>query len=84
MAIKGFAALLVYCVVFSVCFMILYPLYLDDGRVPESHLTAVGEGRGNKASHVLNAVEQRQVLGLYEDSQSLTSEKESPLAPQPR
>ena len=69
------AALLAYCLLFSVSFVVLYPRYFEEKQVPWVVERDEGVGRLNKASHVLNAVEQRQVLGLYEDSQS---QKNSP------
>ena len=76
------AALLGYCVLFSIFFVVLYPRYLEEKKVPwsvEPFDRDEGNGRLNKAAHVLNAVEQRQVLGLYEDSQS---QRDSPHEPQ--
>ena len=82
MAKKTLAAFLGYCLLFSVLFVLLYHLYLDERRVVvEPVFEQAGDGvavRPNKATHVPNAVEQRQVLGLYEDSQS--SRRDSPLA----
>ena len=75
MGLKTLVALVLYCLLFSVCFAVLYPLLLDDRRVVEPVMAEVGDGRAGKAAHVPNAVEQRQVLGLYEDSQS---QNESP------
>ena len=75
---RTLGALLVYCLLFSISFVILYPIYYDSEQrlVPE---TAAGRdegiGRRGKPAHVANAVEQRQVLGLYEDSQSFSSER---------
>lgn len=71
---KTLAALVVYCLLFIVAFAIIYPLYsLENKGVPwadDDPRTREGFGRLNKAGHVLNTVEQRQVLGLYDDSQS--------------
>lgn len=87
MAKKTLAVFLIYALLFSTVFVLLYPLLADDGRVPEPVLEQVGHGgmgRPSKPVHVANAVEQRQVLGLYEDSQSLSSHRDSPLAFQPQ
>lgn len=79
---KTLAALLVYCLLFSIVFVIFYPLYFEEKRVPWGDEPGGTEDSAeriawrNKAAHILNAVEQRQVLGLYEDSQSLTSPDE--------
>lgn len=79
---KTVAALLVYCILFSITFTILYPIYADDKNI---EIVSLGEprennipARPNKAAHVLNVVEQRQVLGLYEDSKSLSSQQAEP------
>ena len=84
---KALAVLIVYCLLFSILFVVLYPLYYEEKTpVPwEGKPDAAGEGRGgkaerNKAAHVVNAVEQRQVLGLYDDSQS----QESPSTRSPK
>lgn len=79
-SMKTFAALLLYCLLFSVIFVILYPIYFDAERRVSGPL---GEelGRRGGPAHVLSAVEHRQVLGVYEDSQSL-SQKSSPNQPQ--
>lgn len=79
---KTLAALVVYCLLFSIAFVIIYPLYSaekkgvpwEDGLPPTSKRI----GKLNKAGHVLNVVEQRQVLGIYDDSQSLSSQRSSP------
>ena len=78
---KTLAALLVYCMLFSVLFVILYPIYFDtERRVPGPLDENLGR-RGGPA-HVLSAVEHRQVLGLYEDSQSLSQKSSPPPEPQ--
>lgn len=85
MAKKTLATLLIYCVLFSVAFIIIYPLFFEGNDITPI-LEPVGIGgeggrekvrggggmeRINKAIvHQPNAVEQRQVLGLYDDSQS--------------
>lgn len=75
---RSFVALLIYCLVFSFIFVTLYPLYFEDKVPREIELNTFG-GR-NKAAHVANAVDQRQVLSLYEDSESPSS-KYSPDKP---
>ena len=83
MAKKTLVAFVIYALIFSTAFVVFYPLLVDDGRVTGPVLQQVrhGEvGRANKAVHVPNTVEQRQVLGLYEDSQSLSPHRDSPLA----
>lgn len=79
---KTLAALLVYCLLFIVAFVIMYPLYsMEKKGVPwadHDPRTSEGFGRLNKAGHVLNTVEQRQVLGVYEDSQSQSSPDDPP------
>lgn len=79
---KTLAALVVYCLLFTVAFVTIYPLYSAKKKgVPwtdELPPTSERIGKLNKAGHVLNVVEQRQVLGIYEDSQSLSSQRSSP------
>lgn len=76
LSMKTLVALLVYCLLFSVLFVVFYPIYFDAERRGPGPLDETLERR-NSPAHVLNAVEHRQVLGLYEDSQSL-SQKSSP------
>lgn len=76
---KTFVALLIYCLVFSFVFVTLYPLYFEE-KVPREIEPSAFGGRLNKAAHVANAVDQRQVLSLYEDSES-PSDKYSPEKP---
>ncbi|CAI8047892.1 Serine/threonine-protein kinase haspin homolog [Geodia barretti] len=82
MAKKTLAAFLIYAILFTTVFVLLYPFLVDDGRVSGQHIRheEIIVGRPSKAVHIPNAVEQRQVLGLYEDSRSLSaSQRDSPL-----
>jgi hypothetical protein len=81
MAKKTLAAFLIYAILFSTMFVLLYPFLVDDGRVSGQQVRheEIIVGRPSKAVHIPNAVEQRQVLGLYEDSQSLSSQRDSRL-----
>ena len=82
MAKKTLVAFLIYAILFTTVFVLLYPFLVDDGRVSGQQIRheEIIVGRPSKAVHIPNAVEQRQVLGLYEDSRSLSaSQRDSPL-----
>ena len=76
--VRELAALVVYCLVFIFLLVILYPLLLDgpSREVPPWEVRPGPQGRV-AAGHVPSALEQRQMLGLYEDNQSPSSESYS-------